>query len=322
MLKPRAPIQRTSAGPGPGWINHEPNPSCDRWSELRLFAVLGTWMEADIVEATVRNARRQGVERVFLVDNASPDATVERAVAAGAELARTFSTDVYDEALRMRQMNDVVRDVSAASAVPIWWLWLDADEFHNGPNGMTVFEYVASLDRRFRIVGARMLNHFPTGEPHYTPGRHPIDDQPMASEYPAPTTCALAHRKHPLQLFVPGEPPITSGPGFHTARCATRPLLEPPDAIWLHHFPFRRREDTMRRLEALCDSAEPRAREEVIGPHHIGARRRAADAVYEGRWDDVDLRAHHADSITLELMHWQQITSESSVPRWYEEAVR
>ena len=47
----------------------------------------------------------------------------------------------------------------------IWWLWLDADEFPHGPRGLTVREYLETLDRRYRIVGARFINHFPSGEP-------------------------------------------------------------------------------------------------------------------------------------------------------------
>ena len=50
---------------------------------VRLFGLVGTWFEADIIEATVRNAFAQGCERVFIIDNESPDDTVERAVAAG-----------------------------------------------------------------------------------------------------------------------------------------------------------------------------------------------------------------------------------------------
>ena len=42
-----------------------------------LFAVVKTWMDEDIIEATVRNAFAQGVDRVFLVDNASTDSTVD-----------------------------------------------------------------------------------------------------------------------------------------------------------------------------------------------------------------------------------------------------
>jgi len=49
-------------------------------------------MEEDVVEATVRNAFAQGAEAVYLVDNASTDATVARAEAAGATVAEIFAT--------------------------------------------------------------------------------------------------------------------------------------------------------------------------------------------------------------------------------------
>src|SRR5262249_61064577 len=81
-------------------------------ARLRLFAVLGTWMEADVVADSVRNAFAQGCERVYLVDNGSEDDTVARAVEHGAILARTFVTEHYDERLRLRLMNDVVTEAS------------------------------------------------------------------------------------------------------------------------------------------------------------------------------------------------------------------
>ena len=72
----------------------------------------------------------------ILVDNDSPDDTVEQALAAGAELAQSFTTEHYDEDLRMRLMNDVVEQESRAQdADHVWWLWLDADEFAHGPKG-------------------------------------------------------------------------------------------------------------------------------------------------------------------------------------------
>ena len=35
-----------------------------------------SWMDGDIIEATVRNAFAQGVERVYVIDNGSDDETV------------------------------------------------------------------------------------------------------------------------------------------------------------------------------------------------------------------------------------------------------
>ncbi|HEY7946225.1 MAG TPA: glycosyltransferase family 2 protein, partial [Acidimicrobiales bacterium] len=159
----------TEANPVPG----------DRLPGFRFFAVLGTWMEQDVVEATVRNAFAQGVEEVYLVDNASTDATVEQAVAAGAVLEESYDTAVYDERVRILLMNAVVARRSLASGADhVWWLWLDADEFPEGPDGTTIAQYLATLDRRFRVVGSTYYNHFPSDEPYYIPGFHPLDFQP------------------------------------------------------------------------------------------------------------------------------------------------
>src|SRR5262249_15443255 len=79
---------------------------------IRMCGIIGTWLEADIIAATVQNAITQGCERVYLVDNDSPDATVATACAAGAILACSYQTAYYDEILRLRHMNDVVREVS------------------------------------------------------------------------------------------------------------------------------------------------------------------------------------------------------------------
>ena len=69
------------------WITSVANPpEPDVLTRVRLFAVLGTWMEADIVADSVRNALTQGCERVYLVDNGSTDDTVEVAVGQGAIL--------------------------------------------------------------------------------------------------------------------------------------------------------------------------------------------------------------------------------------------
>ncbi len=143
--------------PKPPWVVVEDQPTDPRPLEgCPLYAIVATWMEADVIAATVRNAFTQGCERVLLVDNDSPDDTVAEALGAGAELATTFSTPQLDEQLKIQLLNDTVATVSTASGHEhIWWLWLDADEFVHGPGGGTVSRLVSSLDRRFRIVGTR-----------------------------------------------------------------------------------------------------------------------------------------------------------------------
>ena len=192
--------------PDTSWITTRPEPATPRpLPNVRLFAILGTWFESDVVAATVHNALIQGCERVYLVDNDSPDDTVAEAVAAGAELARSFATEQYDEQVRMSIMNEVVLEVSAATQradgdEQLWWLLLDADEFPHGPGGRTVPEHVRALDRASRVVGARFLNHYPDRRPFSFVDRHPLDFQPLCEEHVYPL-CSRGHRKHPLQRW-------------------------------------------------------------------------------------------------------------------------
>ena len=113
------------------WVHAISNPdSPEVLPTVRLFAVLGTWMEEDVVGSTVRNALTQGCERVYLVETRARDSTVEAAIDAGATLAKLYATAHYDEVERIKHLNDVVATVSSAEPDEhIWWLDLDADEF-------------------------------------------------------------------------------------------------------------------------------------------------------------------------------------------------
>src|SRR5207247_4344011 len=123
-----------------------------------------------------------------------------------------------------------------------------ADEFPHGPGGLTIAEYLRTLDRRFRIVGGRFFNHWPDRRPANVPGLHPLDFQPLCREEEVTERC---HYHHPLQRFDRHAAPIVSAPGFHTAACSTRPLVEPPVAIVINHFPFREEAATRARFDAL-----------------------------------------------------------------------
>ena len=273
---------------GASWVTALPNPPHPRTlRDIRLFAVLGTWMEADIVSATIRNAFTQGCERVYLVDNESTDGTAEIAQAEGAFLAHSFRTERYDERLRLRFMNDVVADVSShESDAHLWWLFLDADEFPHGPSGMRLLDYLRTLDERFRIVGARFFDHYPSGRPAFVQGRHPLDTQPLCEEIAIPM-CRRNHRKHPLQRYDRHGAAIECGTGFHTAVCAER-LLEPLQPIFLHHFPFREEPVTRRRLDALwAKDANDHSRALESHDTHMLARLRSVDAVYRQDWPAV-----------------------------------
>jgi hypothetical protein len=298
--------------------------------ELRLFAVLGTWMEADVVEACVRNALAQGVEEVFLVDNDSPDDTVAVAVAAGASLAVSYSTRWYDEQMRIDLMNGVMRQVSFASgAEHAWWLWLDADEFPHGPGGSTIRELLTGLDRRFRVVGARYFEHYPSNVPAYVPGTHPLDAMPLCEEHPY-HWCAADHHKHPLMRVDAAGPPVTARRGFHLAS-ASDVLLEPEESIFVHHFPYREETTTRARLTELCvtEDAAVGARSAHHEAAEIGApqdsnmsrRMRSLDAVFGMRWDDVERpRTIAGDGqVGVRPRPWseQVAAADAVVARWY-----
>jgi hypothetical protein len=310
-------------GRGP-WVVTQAQPPRPKPVDFKLFAIVGAWMEADVIGATIRNAFAQGCERVFLVDNESVDGTVDEAVAAGAVLAESFATERYDEQLRLDIMNRVVeRESQRDGADHIWWLWLDADEFPHGPAGRTVREHLATLDRRFRIVGARFMNHFPSGQPAYIPGFHPLDFQPLCEEHDF--GCPSKHRKHPLQRFDRNGPTIVCDRGFHRATSAEYPLREPDEPIFVHHFPYRDPVDTRRRLELLCAtdaSGQTRVVEGDDAADGMIPRFQTLDAVYRGDWANV--RNYRIDGAysTANPVPWTTLVDprDAGSVRWYSDA--
>lgn len=296
-MQPRALVRRTlrrrKQPAGKRGVQCEPNPTDpETLDDFKLFAVLGTWMEEDVVEATVRNAFAQGVERVFLVDNDSTDATVERATAAGATLAEKFHTETYEERVRILLMNSVVARVSLSTrAKHIWWLWMDADEFPEGPDGTTIKQYLSGLDRRFRVVGGTYFNHFPDHKPEYIPGFHPVDMQPLCELFspPTPSYCAQPHWKHPLQRFDQSGPFLMSVIGFHTATLIMNaPVTEPVGGINAHHAQYRDEQLTRARMELLCGGTDRNAYNNSLGNLSIKRRYKTLDAVYAREWAEVD----------------------------------
>ncbi len=305
------------------WVVAEPQPRRPKPVDFKLFGIIGAWTEEDVIAATVANAFAQGCERVLLVDNNSGDDTVAEAVRAGAELAESFATESYDEGLRLEIMNRVVQETSAQDGSEhVWWMWLDADEFPHGPGGETVREYLAHLDRRFRIVGARFINHFPDRTPAYVPGFHPLDFQPLGEEHLL--GCRLHHRKHPLQRFDRAGLPIICDRGFHRASSLEQPLREPEQAIYLHHFPYRDPEVTRRRLALLCATDETGRKRVVEGDDAADGmvpRFETLDAVYRGDWARVRNYRGDTDFSVAQPVPWTELAPPADWPsrRWYTE---
>jgi hypothetical protein len=286
-------------------------------------------MEGDVIGSTVQNAFIQGCERVYLVDNNSSDETVTVACNSGAILARTFRTEKYDEWMRIRHMNAVMQQVSSQEPDHcIWWLFLDADEFPHGPWGMTLLEYLRTLDARFRVVGSRFFDHYPTGVPAFVPGRHPLDFQPLYQEISLPM-CARGHRKHSLLRFDKEQALIEAWGGFHLVSCV-EPVYEPEQPVFLHHFSFREEVVTRARLNLLWkEDTNGISRAELSNiTSHMLARARSLDAVYRQDWSNVinfvaldpsfNLLENTPPAKGVTLRQWDDFEPEHKhVLRWY-----
>jgi glycosyltransferase involved in cell wall biosynthesis len=316
-------VAAVSGRPAKKWVRAEANPDqSDPVAGARLFAVLGTYNEEDVVEATVANAFAQGVERVFLVDNGSSDDTVARSVRAGAELAEVFTTAEIQENLRILIMNSVVwRMSNKETADHVWWLWLDADEFPHGPKDQTIRQYVDGLDRRFRVVGADYYQHFPDQKPEYISGFHPLEFQTRCEPFwqPLIPMCDDHHFKHPLQRFDRNGPFLEATVGFHKSIPNDQAqLVEPTLGIVTHHFQYRAEAVTRHRLAEVYGAAPGRAEQSLRRNWPNGRRRlETVDAVYEQRWLDVDNQRRMPGDVGVHPRPWSDFTSHPNPRRWY-----
>lgn len=316
-------IRRRLRPPMAPWVRSESQPATPvSLQTFAFYAIVGTWMEEDVIADTVANAFAQGIDRVFLLDNESPDHTVARAVEAGAEHVLTYRTRTFEEKYRYNLMNEFVRHLSETGEFDhVWWLWLDADEFPRPQDGGTLRAMLEALDHRYRVVGARFINHYPSpGNAAYVTGDHPLDHQPLCEEMPY-GICDAMHRKHPLQRWDRNGPRIDAGLGFHRAECEERPLIEPTTGVVIDHFPFRSEDATRRRMAALWGGANreaSRAKKGDIATDHMEARMRSLDAVYAGDWDNVYNFLPGAPEKGVQLLDWHELRPPISddVHRW------
>lgn len=211
-----------------------------------LNAIICTWNEEDIIAACVANAKAQGCERVFILDNASTDRTVQQAIRAGAVYQATFKTDEFDETQKTVYLNKCVTSIN--EQLPdetAWWLYLDADEFPDCDNGKTIRETLYELPPDARAVGSYVCNHLPTHAPYCVPGMHPADFMPLGR-------CEKDKIwKFNLLRHDKGKPPIYSRSGAHTYNGNGAEIVEAEQRLLTHHFNYRRPEVTRKRLEAL-----------------------------------------------------------------------
>jgi hypothetical protein len=311
----------------PVTIQHTKRKEAENFS---LLACVGTWFEADIVEATVKNCFEQGCDAVYLVDNDSTDDTCQVAERAGAIVADVFHTDMYLEAVRLNHMNRVMEQITREriGRESLWWLCCDADEFIQGPKGASLRSYLAGLPTGYNMVGAYAFDHYPTKIPSYVPGRHPADCQPYGM---VRDRCGklVGYWKHPLLLYPKG-----SGYGCCQTRGMHCPwklhgwpaMIAPEEALLIHHVPFHDKDATFRRVKALCGvptaaqgyrSAQD---DKDLGAQGASRRYKHLEAVYAQRWDEIEIPHDQAiKDLGYKIVHWTDVFSavDYQPRRWY-----
>ena len=224
----------------------------ERQKPFVFYAVLFTWHEEDIIEACVKNLFAEGVDRVFLVDNGSPDATVEMAVRGGALHIDTVISERFSEEVKCGNVVSCVRKVLREEAPErSWWLFCDADEFPTSPDSGTIREFITRLNDKVRVVGGYFIQHYPVMQPHYICGFHPAEFQFYATSHDDKAIyCDLVHNKHNLIRFDHAMYDISIHAGYH-GLTANDELFEAQDSLYIHHFQYRNKDNTLKRLDAL-----------------------------------------------------------------------
>ena len=211
---------------------------------MMLNAVLCVWNEEDIIESTVKHLFAQGCEHVYIIDNASSDKTVEIATKAGALLAASFESKYFDETQKIAHLNAVVKKYNEQSdAEHIWWLYVDADEFPNIDRNLRIIDFLQKLDPSIRAVHGYMFNHIPTHPPYNISGYHPVDFMQLANKSDV--------YKIPLLRYDKGKPHLYSAGGAHSFDTCGEYISVVTDALHIHHFNYRDKTNTLRRLQQL-----------------------------------------------------------------------
>ena len=213
-----------------------------------------------------------------------------RAEAAGAVVAEVYESEFFEERLSQTLIDAVtIRESLRCRADHVWWLYIDSDEFPEGPDGRTVRQYLETLDKSFRIVGSTFFNHLPDTKPGYVPGYHPVDFQPLCYRRIPDWEPNCGHWKHPLQRFDRHGSFIQCEGGAHHAVGGTKgERAEPEGGVLTHHFQYRSEEVMRAKLALTCGSGSSRLDwMRTKGLHDFDMRLRSLDAVYSQQWDQV-----------------------------------
>lgn len=300
-------IRRTSLGQ---WATHDIRPVGGTPGPVHgpdnpIFGLMTTWNEEEIVYASVRHGLELGLDAVFVLDNASDDATVAEAEAAGASVVMSYSTAQFDEAFKYELVNrQIPRLTAEAGHHRAWWLMMDADEFLEPPQP-SLRQLLAETDARARVVGARSFDHYPSSPDTYEPRTNPLPQQALCVEQKY-DSCPARHHKHPLLLWDDELPAIRVSPGFHTLRVARGLLRESHRSVTIHHHPLRNESVARQRLAALAKrGSTEESHHRLEADRHMLARLRSLDAVYAGEYDKV--LDHRTGKPGIEPTPWQPL---------------
>lgn len=270
----------------------------------KLIAVISSWNDADIIGESVKNCFDQGCSQVFLLDNASEDDSVAVAEAAGATVAEVYETDVYDDDLRIRKMNDIA-EYAINGHDNAWILSLDADEFVHGFGRRTILESLAILPNSIRTVGSFCVDLYPVGDSQFVPGCHPGKSM-THGVFRRSNFCDRWHWKHVAIRYL-GEFDVAQTRGNHMPAAAggVREIYEPTGMhLPILHCPYRTKEKAHWRLELLCGGGNKRRSkldDDVTSSGGAIRRLKHLDNVFSGYWDRVEL-PH------CEMMYGRKIT--------------
>lgn len=256
--------------------------------DFPVYGLCMAWNEDDVIYATVRNLLRQGVDKVFVIDDESDDRTADEAQAAGATVLRDRSDGTFDERRRTARISQVIDEQTRETGTAVWWVVVDADEFPAGPGGSTIRELARRLPPRVDTVGSRVLEHYPGKLSAPLPRHHPIDQLPNACWHDNPS-CPAGHWKHQMFLLRrPGE--IQVMPGRHTiaAPRERKPVIEGTPSLLMHHFPLRGRERARQHLaSARPDSGQYGKSAVSFRNQRLANRARLLDLAYQEKYDSL-----------------------------------
>ena len=278
---------------------------------MMLNAVMCVWNEEDIIESTVKHAFAQGCSNVFIIDNASTDRTVEIAINAGAILADAFESKYFDETQKIARLNSVVKTYNAQSPDEhVWWLYLDADEFPNIDHSYRIIDFIASLDPSIRLIHGHLFHHVPTHPPYNVHGYHPADFIPVATK--------TNIEKIPLVRYDKGKQHLYSCGGAHTVDSAGESIPMIKGILNIHHFHYRRPEDSIARLKLLLkknDDGSSRvdwmdAREQNV------KKSETAKSVYHDRYKQAN--EMYNQNRHLSLFSDSLPYNHKNITRWYD----